>query len=64
MSGRHCELVLENGLVLVRDLGSRNGTLVNGVPIRTVHRLEDGDVILVGDTELRVAGVGAGAVRK
>lgn len=37
---------------LLRDLGSANGTLVNGLHVdQTV--LTDGDVILVGNTELR-----------
>jgi len=54
MSARHCELSLERGAVMIRDLESKTGTFVNGVPIKPVHRLEDGDVILMGQTELRV----------
>src|SRR5262245_3140052 len=29
----HCHIRCENGLLMVKDLGSRNGTRVNGVPI-------------------------------
>ncbi len=32
----------------VSDLGSSNGTTVNGVEVRTEHRIENGDVISVG----------------
>ena len=54
MSARHCELVLDRGAVLIRDLESRNGTAVNGIPLKTAHRLEDGDLIEAGETRLRV----------
>jgi len=54
ISGRHCELALIDGKVVVYDLKSRNGTSVNGVPIMSRCRLESGDAILVGRTELRV----------
>ena len=30
VSGKHCTLRLENGVWIVRDVGSRNGTMVNG----------------------------------
>ena len=55
VSRRHCELILEDGMVFVRDLGSVNGTLVNGVPIAGKYRLETDDTLLVGGTELRIA---------
>lgn len=45
----------------VSDLGSGNGTLLNGDPIAEETQLSDGDVITLGDTELRYAGAGGGA---
>jgi VWFA-related protein len=54
ISREHCELLLENDSVLIRDLGTTNGTMVNGVPITGRYRLESGDKILVGRTELRI----------
>jgi len=36
----------------VVDLGSLNGTLVNGAVVQE-HALTDGDVIRVGETEIR-----------
>ena len=37
-----------NGAVTIRDLGSRTGVLVNGVPIDQEVQLEDGSVLFVG----------------
>jgi pSer/pThr/pTyr-binding forkhead associated (FHA) protein len=39
----------------VIDLGSRNGTYVNGAPVDGRVRLHAGDVLRIGQTELRVA---------
>lgn len=50
-SRRHCELDYESGWV-VRDLGSSNGTQINGEKIRGTVALNDRDVIRVGESEL------------
>ncbi len=48
VSRQHCLLrVAEDGAFL-RDLGSRNGTLVNGELLHAERRLADGDRIQVG----------------
>ena len=47
VSGRHAVVRRAQGHWVVADEGSRNGTLVNGQPIRE-QRLVDGDVIVVG----------------
>lgn len=41
VSKLHCVLVKSDGLVLVRDLGSTNGTRVNGTRIRRAALLPD-----------------------
>src|SRR5439155_11943157 len=52
VSRRHAEVRRQgNGFVVV-DLGSTNGTKVNGLGVRE-RRLADGDEILVGNTRLR-----------
>lgn len=43
-----------NGRWWIRDLGSRNGTLVNGVPVQVRH-LHHGDDITICDTLLQVS---------
>ena len=54
MSRRHAEVSSHNGDVVVRDLGSTNGTSVNGSMISAPTTLAAGDVIAAGTTEIRV----------
>ena len=54
ISKRHCELTIQSGYVMISDLNSTNGTFVNGVPVKTGHRLKSGDLVLLGRTELRI----------
>jgi predicted component of type VI protein secretion system len=56
VSRRHCAVRIEPGIVWVEDLGSRNGTFVNGQRIAEKTRVYDDDLIKVGGLELRVAG--------
>ena len=49
VSRRHAELFLEGGRLVVRDLGSRNGTLVAGVPIGGAMRIETPTEVGLGD---------------
>ena len=52
LSRRHCLLVRdETGQFSVRDLKSRNGTLVNGVPVEQ-QQISHGDQIFIGDSVL------------
>jgi pSer/pThr/pTyr-binding forkhead associated (FHA) protein len=50
----HARLTVENGTAFVEDLGSRNGTLVNGQPLRGRRKLREGDVLQLADEILRV----------
>jgi CheY-like chemotaxis protein len=43
ISRRHCSFSLRDDQVWVRDLGSRNGTTVNGTPLQDAQPLHDGD---------------------
>jgi len=61
VSRRHCEVRLEPGIVWVEDLGSRNGTFVNGRRIAEKTKVYENDLIKVGALELRVAGGTEGA---
>ena len=45
LSRRHCKLTHENGRVVLRDLGSQNGTYVNRRRIPAQYQLEHGDVL-------------------
>jgi S1-C subfamily serine protease len=48
VSGQHAVVVRQGGHWMVRDLGSRNGTLVNGHKIRGDTRLDDTDQVRLG----------------
>ncbi len=54
ISSKNSVLSAEGGLLFVDDLGSTNGTAINGSPIKGRRRVSDGDLILVGRTELRL----------
>jgi FHA domain len=52
-SARHVRVEPRRDGVWVNDLGSTNGTFVNGVQIDRPRKLVNGDVVRVGETELR-----------
>jgi len=54
VSRRHCVIEPTEERVLVRDLASTNGTLLNGVRVPTAE-LRPGLVLTIGTTRLRVA---------
>ena len=53
VSRRHAEFVCAAGEVVVRDLGSTNGTKVNGVLITGEQLLQHGDVVNFGTAQVR-----------
>ena len=54
ISGLHCSIsAFDNDLVLC-DQNSKNGTWVNGIPIKEPYVLSRDDVIQIGKTELRI----------
>jgi ABC transport system ATP-binding/permease protein len=55
VSKLHAEIVKENGKVFIADLGSTNGTFVNGIKIKR-HQLQELDRIVVGPSELHFTG--------
>ncbi len=50
-SRNHCEIFYSDSSWVIRDLGSRNGTMVQGLSITQDHDLQEGDVIEIGDSE-------------
>ena len=50
LSARHFEIENRDGQFFARDLGSTNGTLVNGSPLTDEVQLTDGDRIEAGKT--------------
>ena len=51
VSRHHCQLKLQHGAYSFADLGSRNGSTVNGQPVSEIA-LGPGDIIRIGDTDI------------
>ena len=54
ISRQHCVIMVREDAATIRDLKSRNGTIVNGEKIRGEHTLVCGDEIRVGPLHLEV----------
>ena len=54
VSRRHATIRVDDGMLRIADLGSHNGTRVNGEPVSESHALASGDVATVGDVVLVV----------
>jgi DNA-binding NtrC family response regulator len=52
LSRFHCEITIETGRAVLKDLGSRNGSIIDGVSVLQAH-LDDGAVLTLGQTKLR-----------
>jgi FHA domain-containing protein len=50
-SSQHARLVPQGGVMVLEDLGSTNGTYLNGEPLRGPQPLHAGDTIRIGDSE-------------
>jgi hypothetical protein len=53
-SARHARIESRHDGVWVSDLGSTNGTFVNGSKVQGALRLSSGDVLRVGETDLKL----------
>lgn len=54
VSRRHARLVVNGDSLRVEDLGSRNGSRVNGEPLQGAQELSPGDTIALGENTLSV----------
>ena len=61
VSRKHAKIVTDGRTVSIQDLGSTNGTFVNGEKVRSMQ-LKDGDRILVGTSIIKLV-AGSGEVR-
>jgi len=50
-SARHARLIPQGDVMVLEDLGSTNGTYLNGEPLRGAQPLHAGDRIKIGDSE-------------
>jgi pSer/pThr/pTyr-binding forkhead associated (FHA) protein len=54
ISRHHCALLMRDSYVGIKDFGSRNGTLVNGVAITEECELHSGDILKMGPLDFEV----------
>ncbi|WP_291270556.1 GGDEF domain-containing protein [Geothrix sp.] len=59
VSRLHARLVLQEGRVALEDLGSTNGTLVNGERVRGITTLQAGDRLSIGGHVLKLVALDA-----
>jgi pSer/pThr/pTyr-binding forkhead associated (FHA) protein len=52
-SAKHARIEPRRDGVWVEDIGSTNGTFLNGIKLTRPRKLTAGDVVRVGETELR-----------
>ena len=58
VSRKHVRIsVNESGETLIEDLGSSNGTKLNGQILRGSRQAEHGDLIVIGSRELQILNV-------
>ena len=55
VSATHARFTIQGPALVLEDLGSTNGTMVNGHAIDQPATLRDGDEVQVGDTVMRVS---------
>ncbi|MCL4839240.1 MAG: SpoIIE family protein phosphatase [Thermoanaerobaculia bacterium] len=58
LSRQHSRLFRDGGRVLVEDLGSRNGTLLNGEPVVVAREVVSGDVLQLSGSAITVRSEG------
>ena len=57
LSRRHAHIFLKNGVPFVEDLGSTNGTMVNGESVQE-KQLNHGDRLTIGQNAVHFALIG------
>src|SRR5258705_6243835 len=51
VSGSHCQIVVENGQIVIKDLGSTNGTYINRAPVKEAV-LNGNQTVHLGSVEM------------
>ena len=65
VSRKHCSIKSVNGKVVITDMGSRNGTFVNGELLKNPHEAKPGDRVRVGRLQFEmVIDIAAASLKK
>jgi pSer/pThr/pTyr-binding forkhead associated (FHA) protein len=62
VSRRHAKLQKQDGAYVLQDLGSYNGTVINGTRLSDTRSLKTGDQIVIGDYKLNIVDEGAALI--
>src|SRR4051812_28666449 len=54
VSGHHCEVLLRGNDVVVKDIGSTNGTFINGQQVTGEGVVKSGQILRLGTIEMRL----------
>jgi len=54
VSRKHARLLVQGDLLRLEDLGSRNGSRINGLPLQGTRDLAPGDIVTLGENTLSV----------
>jgi hypothetical protein len=61
VSRTHCRLIMADGSLLLEDVGSSNGTFINGARIQEATPVGGRDAVRLGDVEVSIRMTDAGA---
>ncbi len=61
VSGAHCEITISDAGIVLKDLGSTNGTFVNRLPVSEI-RLQPGQHLQLGQVDMTIEAVAAPSV--
>ena len=64
VSGHHCEVLLRGTDVVIKDLSSTNGTFINGQQVSGESVLKPGQILRLGQVEMRLEADGQAASGK
>src|ERR1051325_10669632 len=64
VSSHHCEILLRGNDVVVKDLNSTNGTFINNQQVSGEAVLKPGQILRLGQVEVRLEAPGASATAK
>jgi pSer/pThr/pTyr-binding forkhead associated (FHA) protein len=59
VSSHHCEILLRGSDIVIRDLNSTNGTFINGHQVTGEAPLTPGQILRLGQVEMRLEEAGA-----
>ena len=55
VSRRHCRVFMTDGMIMIQDAGSHNGTFINGQRLCGAQRLSSGDELMLGSVRFSAA---------